>query len=288
MRKLVLCAAGVIAAAGLEALPRASAQSQAANKLPEFEVASVKPNKSGENFVRIQGPAGRFTATNVPVRLLIRTAYRLQDFQIVGGPAWLNTDRFDVVAKSEEGATQDQTALMLRALLADRFKLAVHNEMRELPIYALVPARGDGRPGPQLRPAAADCTSARGRVAGPPPGPPPAAGRPACGSRMAPGNIAAGGVTMATFAASLSQFVNRTVVDRTGLTGSYDLDLQWTPEQMPQLPPGAERPAFLPPIDPNGPSIFTAVQEQLGLKLDSQKGPVDVLVIDHLEQPTED
>jgi uncharacterized protein (TIGR03435 family) len=106
--------------------------------------------------------------------------------------------------------------------------------------------------------------------------------------RLGPGNLSGGGVTMAQLSTTLSQFVQRVVVDRTGLTGNFDIDLTWTPDQLPQgrgePPPGVQ----LPPIDPNGPSIFTAVQEQLGLKLDSQRGPVDVLVIDRVEQPTED
>ncbi len=179
---------------------------------------------------------------------------------------------------------------MMRALLADRFKLAVHTESRELPIYALTLARRDGKTGSQLRPAAVDCVAmfaARGR-GGPPPAPPQPGERPPCGMRLGPGNLSGGGVTMAQLSTTLSQFVQRVVVDRTGLTGNFDIDLTWTPDQLPQgrgePPPGVQ----LPPIDPNGPSIFTAVQEQLGLKLDSQRGPVDVLVIDRVEQPTED
>ena len=105
-----------------------------------------------------------------------------------------------------------------------------------------------------------------------------------CGIRIAPGNMSVGGSTLAQFANSLSMFVGRIVVDHTGLTDNFDFNLTWTPDQMPQRPPGAPEP---PPIDPNGPSIFTAVQEQMGLKLDSQRGPVSVLVIDRVEHPTE-
>ena len=172
--------------------------------------------------------------------------------------------------------------VMVRALLADRFKLVVHTETREVPIYALVMARSDGRPGPQLRPAAVDCTAARGRGS-PPPAPTPPGGRPACGMRTVPGRMMAGGYELPDVARNLSNFAGRMVVDKTGLTGTFDLDLAWTPDQIPQgpLPPGA------PPIDPNGPSIFTALQEQLGLKLDSNRGPVEVLAI-HAERPTED
>ena len=197
-----------------------------------------------------------------------------------------------------------------------------------VPVYALQLARSDGKLGPKIKTAAVDCAAlAASRRGGPPPpdaggpggpggpgvitrggpggpggagGPPPSGGGPGgargsdspfgpCGIRIGPGNIAANGQPMSQPASTLSIWVNRTVVDRTGLSGSFDLELSWTPDQLPQgrgdRPPGAPP---LPPIDPNGPSIFTAVQEQLGLKLDSQRGPVEVLVIDGVEQPTED
>ncbi len=197
---------------------------------------------------------------------------------------------------------------MLRALLADRFRLTTHKETRELPIFALTFARNDRTLGPQLRRSATDCAAlaaARGRrgsggqgAAGGPDGrgvapavPMPLAPgeRPSCGMRIGPGTIVAGGNQLSQFASVLSTWVNRIVVDRTGLTGGYDIDLQWTPDQMP-FGFGGDRPAGAVPApsDPNRPSIFTALQEQLGLKLDSQKGPVEVLVIDHVEPPTED
>jgi uncharacterized protein (TIGR03435 family) len=278
----------------------------ATQSLPQFEVASIKPNKSGDGRVMLGvQPGGRFTATNVPLRLLIRNAYQLQDFQVVGGPSWIADERFDIVAKAEANDAlgdpfrAEQTGqpsrgqLMIRALLAERFKLAVHNEDREMPIYGLVLARSDGKLGPQLKPSEVDCAAiiaaARGRGRGPmPPGPPgPGAPPPQCGIRIGPGNMAVGGSPMAQVANSLSIFAGRIVVDKTGLSGAYDFTLTWTPDQMPgggQRPPGAPEP---PPIDPNGPSLFTAVQEQLGLKLDSQRGAVAVLVIDRAERPTE-
>jgi uncharacterized protein (TIGR03435 family) len=180
--------------------------------------------------------------------------------------------------------------LMLQSLLAERFKLATHKDTRELPIYSLEVARSDGRLGPQLRPATVDCeamiAAARAR-GGPPPAPPAPGERPICGIRINPGRLSGGGFPLSQFAATLSQFVQRIVVDRTGLSGNFDVDLTWTPDQLPQggPPPGAPP---LPPADPNGPSIYTAVQEQLGLKLESAKGPVDVLVIDRAESPTPD
>jgi uncharacterized protein (TIGR03435 family) len=289
-------------------IPAASSQPPPASgqTLPQFEVASIKPNKSGDGRVMISiQPGGRFTATNVPLKFLIRNAYQLQDFQIVGGPDWLSSDRFDVVAKAEATDQGDpfragkpgepsRGQLMLRALLAERFKFEAHNENRDMPIFALLIARSDGKLGPQLQKSSTDCEAARGDGPGrgrgpvPPPGPPQPGERLPCGIRIAPGNMAVGGSTLAQFASSIGSFVGRIVVDRTGLTGTYDFNLTWTPDQVGNRPPGAPDPVINGvPIDPNGPSIFTAVQEQLGLKLDSQKGPVTVLVIDRAEHPVE-
>jgi uncharacterized protein (TIGR03435 family) len=265
---------------------------------PAFEVASIKPNHSGDGRVMMQQqPGGRFTATNIPLRLLIRNAYQLQDFQIVGAPSWINSERYDIVAKAEDGTppetpSLDRTGpnriqLMIRSLLAERFQLVAHDETRELPIYALVVARSDGKLGPDLKKSEVDCNAvfAAGRGRGMPPPPAPESGeRPQCGIRIGMGNLAMGGAPLPQFANSLAMFVGRTVQDKTGLAGNYDVTLTWTPDQMPQRPPGAPEP---PPADPNGPSIFTALQEQLGLKLDSQKGPVSVLVIDRVERPKE-
>ena len=274
---------------------------------PRFDVVSIKPNTSRTNMVMMGVQAGgRFTATNVTLRNLITNAYRLQPFQLVGGPNWLASDRFDILAKTPEGAGdafsfqqtgQEPSAgqLMLRAMLADRFKFQAHMETRELPIYSLVLARGDGKLGPKLTRSTTDCAAlsaaARGRPGGPPPMPAP--GQPmVCGMRIGPGNISAGGTPLAQVATSLANFVGRTIVDRTGLSGNFDLELTYTPDQMPARAPGtpADQPVVANgvAIDPNGPSIFTAIQEQLGLKLESTKGPVEVLVVDSVEHPTED
>ena len=245
-------------------------------------------------------PGGRFTATNVPLRDLIRFAYQLQNFQIVGGPDWLTSDRFDIVAKAEGEVpsaplgTAGPMQMMMRSLLEERFKVSVHQEKRDLPIYALVFARSDKKLGAKLQPSTVDCqammTAAMAR-GGPPLAPPPStpSGRPVCGMRSGPGQMMGGGFPLSQLASALSQMVQRVVVDRTELTGNFDLELTYTPDQMPQGPPGTPPPGAPPPppIDPNGPSIFTALQEQLGLKLDSQRGPVDVLVIDRAERPTE-
>jgi uncharacterized protein (TIGR03435 family) len=290
----------------LEYAVRAQTPAASADK-PKFEVASVRPNTSndGKIMLGIQ-PGGRFNAVNVPLWDLIRQAYNLQRSQIVGAPDWAEAARYDIVAKAEgdlprtgPGSPPGPLQFMLQDLLADRFKLATHRETREQPIYALTFARADKKLGSGLRPSTTDCEAFRGRGRGAPGGPggpgapggPPRAmftpgERPTCGMMVAPGQVMAGGIGITQLALMLSQFTQRIVVDRTGLTGNYDLDLTFTPDRMPQgpLPPGVQ----LPPIDPNGPSVFTAVQEQLGLKLDSERGPVEVLVIDHVERPTPD
>jgi uncharacterized protein (TIGR03435 family) len=288
-------AIGVLDGRARELPPAQGAASDAASNSATFEVSSVKANKSGDGRVMLgMPPTGRFTATNVPVRLLIQNSYNLQTFQIVGGPAWIASDRFDIAAKAPDGFSPDQLRPMVRNLLADRFKLKTHMETREMPIYELVLAKSDGKLGPNLTPAKADCAAlARGRRAGGPPPAPPQPGQPIeCGFMIGLGNMNAGGMPIADLTRTLSGFVNRIVVDKTGLSGNYDFQLTYTPEGrfspfgLPNgAPPlGAEAPAG----DPNGASLFTALQEQLGLKLDSQKGPVDVLVIDSIEQPTED
>jgi uncharacterized protein (TIGR03435 family) len=284
---------------------------QAAQDAPAVQyVASVKRNTTGGGAIRMT--PGVISATGVPIRPLIRQAYGpLQDFQLVGGPGWIDTDRYDIEARLEGPPSPLLMQTMLRRLFADRFKLKVHTENRELPVYELVRAREDGTLGPELKPSAPDCvtmmaTQGRGRGGpggerrgGPPPldgrgrgrgGPGPLAfdGPPPCGSRGGGfGRFRAGGTTMAQFADSLSGQAQRVVVDKTGLDGYYDVMLTYTPApgQVPigPPPPGVELPA----IDPNGPSLFTAIQEQLGLKLESARAPVEVVVIDSIEPPTD-
>ena len=257
-----------------------------------FEAASIKPNKSGDGnaFVRRQ-PGGRFDAVNVATRFLITFAYQLQPFQLAGDPDWVKNDRLDINAKMEgdppptpPGAGPDPMMLAVRALLADRFTLVMHTETRDLDIYALVMARPGGKPGPALKPAAGDCAAElkSGRRGGPPPGPNDPV---TCGSRQSFGHIRFGGMPLSVFANGISGQLGRMVIDRTGLAGNWDFELTFAPERpLGALPPGVEPP----PVDPNAPTIFTAVQEQLGLKLDATKGPVDVWVIDRIEQPMPD
>ena len=257
-----------------------------------FEAASIKPNKSGDGnrFIRRQ-PGGRFDAVNVATRFLITFAYQLQPFQLAGDPDWVKNDRFDINAKMEgdppptpPGAGPDPMMLAVRALLADRFTLVMHTETRDLDIYALVMARPGGKPGPALKPAAGDCAAElkSGRRGGPPPGPNDPV---TCGSRQSIGHIRFGGMPLSVFANGISGQLGRMVIDRTGLAGNWDFELTFAPER----PLGALRPGVEPPpVDPNAPTIFTAVQEQLELKLDATKGPVDVWVIDRIEQPMPD
>jgi uncharacterized protein (TIGR03435 family) len=278
-RAFFLAIAGIMTVGAVCAL---RSQAPAADTRPSaFEVASVKPNRSGDQHITVHvQPGGRFNATNITLRLLIRNAYRVQDFQISGGPNWLNSEHFDILARAEGNPSPDEFSVMMRALLADRFRLSVHTETRQLPVYALVMTRSDGKLGPQLH--RTDCLSGNA----PRPGPANPNEPQACGTiRTFVGHLTFRGVPMARILQGLSDATGRTVVNRTELTGNFDLDLHWTPEQIPQRPTGAPEPS---PTDASGPSIFTAVQEQLGLKLESTKGPVDVLVIDHVEQPSED
>jgi uncharacterized protein (TIGR03435 family) len=249
-------------------------------------------------------PGGRFTAENVPVRELLRFAFQVQPFQIEGAPPWTASDRFDVTAKAEGDVAPTVPGqagpiqFMMRTLLAERFGLAYHIETKEMPIYALMLARPDRKLGPKLTASTTDCAAmfAARRGGGPgggpggAPPPPPGIGEPMkCGFRVFPGSLAAGSTPLSQLANFLSQSMSRTVLDKTGLEGNYDFDVSYTPDQMPNLNGGAPPPGVqLPNIDPNGPSLSTALQEQLGLKLESQRGPVTTFVVDKISQPTPD
>jgi len=238
---------------------------------PAFEAVSLKQNMSGDTGARGQVlPGGRVRITNNTVRNILRNYFRLQDYQIAGGPDWIGTARWDLVAKAEGDPRPEVMIEMLRALFKDRFKLVTHMETREMPIYALVLARPDRRLAAQLHVSPTDCVAleAASHNAGGAPPPPPGAAPP-CGINSSTGRIQAGARTMVDVARALSQVTGRAVVDKTGLNGVYDLEVNWND--------AAE-----------GPSLFTAVQEQLGLKLDAQRGPVEVLVIDSAQRPTED
>ncbi|MGP0074894.1 MAG: TIGR03435 family protein [Bryobacteraceae bacterium] len=261
-----------------------SSDKPAAAPRAEFEVASIKLNKSAEFGGMIRpSPGGRFIGTNIPLRFVITVAYSIKDFQLSGAPPWLMSERYDIEAKAEGNANFDAMRPMLQTLLEERLMLKVHHETKELPVYALMVGKAG-----KLHPAEGECP--------PPPKtlPPPEPGKlpftPCGGFFMLPGHLTGQKATIAQLIDSLSIFSGRIVLDKTDLAGKYDVDLQYTPAQAqlpaPPPPPGVSLPP-LPPIDPNGPSLFTALQEQLGLKLESTKGPVDILVIDHVERPSE-
>jgi len=267
-------------------------QDQANPNIPLFEVASVKANRSGALAQRIQpSPGGRLMVTNVSLRGLVRFAYEMQEFQMDGGPSWFAADRYDMVARAEGDPPVSQIRLMLRALLAERFQLRTHTEKRDQPVYAMVVARRDGRLGPGLCKAQADCNSASAGVGVPfdPNQPcwPPGAFGPAPGVPITSGRLAFRGMTLDGFARSLAPIVRRVVLDRTGLAGAYDADFDASAElPPPPPPPGSGIPN---PFDPrNMPSIFSVLTEQLGLKLEATRATVDVLVIDAAERPVED
>jgi uncharacterized protein (TIGR03435 family) len=332
--------AGAVLAAWLGSLVHAqsAADAKPAEARPEFDVASIKPSAlPGRGVIRLRpqgGPGsadtGRVTYTFITIRDLIVEAYGVRRNQISGGPNWLDSERFDIVAKVPAGATKEQVKVMLQNLLAERFKLTLHRETKEMPMYALVA----GARGPKLKDSTVLDTPAPsesqptdgGREAGAPAVPPPLPPRPGTGGMkigpdgcpetppMAAGRagnfmmmtpngecLISNGQTMEGFAAQLSNWFDRPVIDQTGLKGRYDLRLRYDPSSMPggrsgpamikdgpgPTPAGGD-PAnrILPDGDP--PGIFSALQEQLGLKLETRKGAVDLLVIDHVEKkPTE-
>ena len=261
-----------------------------------FEVATLKMNKSGERGGGIRRlPGGRVTVTNMPVRQLITFAYQLGPYQLVGGPSWLADDRYDVTAKMEGNpewggigtGRPDPIQLAMRKLLAERFKLKIHAESRDLDAYALVMVK-PGVIGPQLKPSPTDCKALLDRAqrgqAPLPQGPPPATGVIPCSIMGNIGRIRFDGFPMTQAAGTMTGQAGRPVVDRTGLTGNWQFELTFAQER----PVGAPPDANIPAADPNAPSFFTALQEQLGLKLESTKAPFDVTVIDSAEHPTDD
>jgi uncharacterized protein (TIGR03435 family) len=272
----------------------ALAAAQTPSARPEFEVASVKLNTGGSGMTMLRTPAGgRFTATNASLKMLVGLAYKVQNYAISGGPAWINSDRYDITAKAaDSNLTLDQLRPMLQALLEDRFQLKAHLETKDVPVYALLPAKG-GLKLPQVKEDGCFAIDSKNPLPPPPPPPPagggPAAftpGKPPCGGMMMMPNLMQGGkVSIAQFANALSNVLGRPVIDKTGFTGVFDLHLEFTPEgtAFPGGPPPPGAPAF----DASGPSIFTAVQEQLGLKVESQKAPGEILVIDAAQKATE-
>jgi uncharacterized protein (TIGR03435 family) len=265
----------------------AALSAQAPVDQPRFEVASVKPNNSGDTRSMIAWPTGSFSATNMQLRMLIGQAYdvppQLQRFTLVGGPEELLTARFDIQARLPETAPEGQHLLMLRSLLAERFSLRVRYESRPTPIYALTVAREDRRLGPELRSSTVDCTTERERLRErgerftPENAPRDSKGRPLCwgSSQFAvPGaQTLTNAGPIADLVRGFQAFVDRPITDATALSGPFEWQLVF---------------GFGAKANPDLPSLFTALQEQLGLKLDARTSPYEVLVIDSVERPTPD
>jgi uncharacterized protein (TIGR03435 family) len=272
MNQPCLATVSVIILAGLTAF----AQDRPASPEPSFEVASVKANPNDDAPEGISLQSGGVRMTGFRVRTLIAMAYRsegIQRFdQIVGGPSWIGVDRFDIDARSPEEPTPNRLPAMLRTLLRDRFRLRIHAARRNMPAYALVVARRDRRLGPELHESTIDCS--------------PAAGAPAanadpdrwCGIRATGGVIVGRAVSAAQLAGNLGGYptIDRFVTDRTGLSGRYDFRLEYSS-------------AFVKPgdaVSDAGPSLFTALTDQLGLALRPETMTLPVVVIDSVEKPT--
>jgi uncharacterized protein (TIGR03435 family) len=293
MRTVAVAACSTLVAAALSIFPEAAGDSTggvsaqaAADNQETFEVASIRRNVSGTQQgggLAAPQPGGRFIALGATLRRLVADAYSDRElFDVIGGPPWAGTDRFDINARAEGERSPAGIRRMLRTLLADRFKLVVHSETREMPVYTLTLARADRRLGSKLRPSDPKCAEeARNFFPGAMGFPPP------CGDfRLGARALTARGVSMDALARLLGGRAGRPGLDRTGLDGVYDLDLEWSSDLgLQQAPRGS---AGAGELSPDGLSLFTALQEQLGLKLEPARSPVAVLVIDSAEPPTGD
>lgn len=313
MKKILLALLTVLALAPL------GLRAQSAAPLT-FEVASVKPSAppdSGNPLTMVPmilpGAGGSIRATNLPLRLLVRVAYKLEDEQILGGPSWQLSSKWDITAKPEDGAvtTEDAMRERVKALLADRFKLKTHNESREMSVSALTLAHSDGKLGPNLKPSTADCSNAQAEaqkaaeeIRRNPANAAAAIAQIKCGivpvptpgANGAPAQLTVRGMgqPISNLVSLVTQFTGRQVVDKTGLTGLYDfeVELPLDPEILRRIAgqAGISLPAGPTPNAPayDGPAMTTILNERLGLKLDTQKAPVQVLVIDSAEMPVAD
>ena len=260
--RLLLAGAGLLSlltpiTIGLLTAPVSRGQAKSA-----YEVVSIHQNKSGTRGGQFNTEASGLTVTNMPLQTIIKVAYGLQDYQIAAGPAWLETDRYDIAAKGPGPLRDDDQPRMMQALLADRFKLAVHRESKEMQGYALVVTRS----GFKLSASKADGDN---------------------WARTGRGSLTCQGVSMSRLASILAGRLGRPIVDATHIDGAFDFKLEWTPD--PGQPLGPKERAEPLPADDNssGPSIYTALQEQLGLKLEARKASIEVVVIDHIERPSE-
>jgi|SoiMethySBSTD1v2_1073268.scaffolds.fasta_scaffold49134_2 uncharacterized protein (TIGR03435 family) len=252
-------------------------------KLPRFEIVSVKPGDPRSDVHNVSFPPGRFVQDNMPLLNVVSLAFDARPSQLPAPlPDLITRELFSIDARMPLGTSAADLKLMLRALLIDRFKLRFHVDSREQDAYSLTMARRDGRLGPQLRSSRVDCMArmeAQRRNEAVPPQP---EGSKACGLKGGAGVLDLGGMPMSALAQALSGPAGRQVVDKTGLTGSFDAELQYAPAT------GTRGPTDPAPPGSDGASLFTAVQEQLGLRLEPSKTSIDVLVIDHIERPMPD
>jgi uncharacterized protein (TIGR03435 family) len=262
---------------------KVQAAQTAEQRHPTSGLASVKVNRSGERraSLRLLEPDG-FTATNAPLPRLIASFYRVPIFRVLGGPDWVRSERFDITATSGIRLSMDAKEAMGRMLLENRFKLRTHRETRDGRVYALVLAHEDGRLGPGLRPSTLDCSALL-------PDQSPGGrrnqfniwegGAPPCVAVTSRRHLQGNGIQMRVLASALSSMLQETVIDRTALTGSFSVDMvvirNPATRGSPDSPPRTER-------------ILAALREQLGLTLEPMNAPVEVLVIDHVEEPTPD
>lgn len=286
-KRLLSASVLAVAAAAYGQTPNATPDNSTHAQLPAFEVASIKPDKSGTMMMRVMFTSDGISITNLPVHMLLREAFGISDNELMAEPGWLNSDRFDIEAKV---ATEDVPKLkdlkpaehwaMLLPVFEERFGLKYHREKRELTQYELVVAKG----GPKLKEATLGETYANG-FKGPD-------GKSAGGMvRVEPGDFIGQSTHLDTLVHFLSFQFHSPVTDKTGLTGKYDIEMKWMPDEMGngmmRPPDGSQSEAQnAAPAATTGPSLFTALEEQLGLKLEAHKEPADVIVIDHIEQPS--
>lgn len=247
---------------------------------PRFDTASVKPNTSPDPGINNRFSPGRFAYSNTPLWVLITLAYGVPSERVLDIPDWARRDKYDITAthSPEYAAFSPQQRGMLQRLLEERFALKAHRETRELPVYELVNARPDNQLGPRLRAATLDCSPAAS-----------AADRAQCGTRIIPGLIEGKRVPWGMLLDQLPSSVGRAVIDKTGLQGHFEIRLEWSPDPAVARSPEAVAAATAAAAAPGERvSIFTALPEQLGVKLQDARAPLEVLIIDALQRPTPD
>jgi uncharacterized protein (TIGR03435 family) len=270
---------------------RSQAAAQPAVETAKFDVASIRVNREISDrptLLRpILQPGGRVVMRNQSLSDLILTAYGINENELIGGPDWVRSTGFDVEGRGTADMSAATARAMLRALLAERFSLQVHRELRERPVYVLSMAAGNGQPDVQLKPAAVECVPVTRPAGMPAPAPPPKAvmdavplmvdgAPPRCPSISLPGHFSRRATSMDALASELADVVGRLVVNRTGLSGEFDFELRYTPDLNAHAAPDPAAP----------PALMTALREQLGVKLEASRGPVEVLVIDRALMPT--